>query len=138
MLAGGVMALIRFGGGIQFIVRVLTRLIRGRRGAELTIGGLVMFTDFCTANNTVAILTVGPIAREIAERYGVDPRKSASLLDTFSCLAQSLIPYGAQLLMAASLAAISPVEIIPYLYYPFVMGVFALGAIAFEKLKIEN
>ena len=129
MLAGGVMALIRYGGGIDFIVRVLTRLIRGRRGAELTIGGLVMLTDFCTANNTVAILTVGPIAREIAERYGVDPRKSASLLDTFSCLAQSLIPYGAQLLMAASLAAVSPVEIIPYLYYPFVMGVCALVAI---------
>jgi len=129
MLAGGMMALIRYGGGIDFIVRVLTRLIRGRRGAELTIGGLVMITDSCTANNTVAILTVGPIAREIAERYGVDPRKSASLLDTFSCLAQSLIPYGAQLLMAASLAAISPVEIIPYLYYPFVMGAFAVGAI---------
>ena len=140
MLAGGVMALIRYGGGIDFIVRVLTRLIRGRRGAELTIGGLVMLTDFCTANNTVAILTVGPIAREIAERYGVDPRKSASLLDTFSCLAQSLIPYGAQLLMAASLAAISPVEIIPYLYYPFVMGACALVAILFgwPKLKIEN
>ncbi len=140
MLAGGVMALIRYGGGIDFIVRVLTRLIRGRRGAELTIGGLVMLTDFCTANNTVAILTMGPIAREIAERYGVDPRKSASLLDTFSCLAQSLIPYGAQLLMAASLAAISPVEIIPYLYYPFVMGVCALVAILFgwPKLKIEN
>jgi Na+/H+ antiporter NhaC len=88
-----------------------------------------MFTDFCTANNTVAILTMGPIAREIAERYGVDPRRSASLLDTFSCLAQSMIPYGAQLLMAASLAAVSPVEIIPYLYYPFVMGACALVAI---------
>ena len=129
MLAGGVMSLIRHGGGISFIVRVLTRLIHGRRGAELTIGGLVMFTDFCTANNTVAILTMGPIAREIAERYGVDPRRSASLLDTFSCLAQSMIPYGAQLLMAASLAAVSPVEIIPYLYYPFVMGACALVAI---------
>ena len=129
MLAGGLMALIRYGGGIDFVIGALTRRVRGRRGAELTIGGLVMFADFCTANNTVAILTVGPIARDIAGRFGVDPRKSASLLDTFSCLAQAIIPYGAQLLMAASLASVSPVAIIPYLYYPFSMGVCALLAI---------
>lgn len=132
LLAGGLMALIRHGGGIDFVIQRLTRHIHGRRGAELTIGGLVAFTDVCTANNTVAILTIGPIAREIAERYDIDPRKSASLLDTFSCLAQALIPYGAQLLMAASLAALSPVEIIPYLYYPFCMGVCALLAIFFR------
>ena len=93
---------------------------------------MVAFTNVCTANNTVAILTIGPIAREIALQYGIDPRKSASLLDTFSCLAQALLPYGAQLLMAASLAALSPVEIIPYLYYPFCMGVCALLSIAFR------
>ena len=132
MLAGGLMELIRHGGGIDFVIRRLTRRIHGRRGAELTIGGLVAFTDVCTANNTVAILTVGPIAREIAQRYGIDPRKAASLLDTFSCLAQALLPYGAQLLMAASLAALSPVEIIPYLYYPFCMGVCALLSILFR------
>ena len=132
MLAGGLMSLIRYGGGIDFVIRHLTRHVHGPRGAELTIGGLVAFTDFCTANNTVAILTIGPIAREIAQRFGIDPRKSASILDTFSCLAQSLIPYGAQLLMAASLAALSPVEIIPYLYYPFTMGLFALLAILFR------
>ena len=132
LLAGGLMAIIRHGGGIDFLIQRLTRHIHGRRGAELTIGGLVAFTDVCTANNTVAILTIGPIAREIAERYDIDPRKSASLLDTFSCLAQALIPYGAQLLMAASLAALSPVEIIPYLYYPFCMGVCALLAIFFR------
>jgi Na+/H+ antiporter NhaC len=114
---------------MDFVINALMRRVRGPRGAELTIGGLVMFADFCTANNTVAILTVGPIARDIAARFGVDPRKSASLLDTFSCLAQAVIPYGAQLLMAASLAAVSPVEIIPYLYYPFTMGVCALLAI---------
>ncbi len=129
MLAGGLMALIRHGGGMDFVISALTRRVRGRRGAELTIGGLVMFADFCTANNTVAILTVGPIVRDIAGRFGVDPRKSASLLDTFSCLAQAVIPYGAQLLMAASLASVSPVAIIPYLYYPFTMGVCALLAI---------
>ena len=129
MLAGGLMAIIRHEGGIDYIIRHLTRHVHGRRGAELTIGTLVAVTDMCTANNTVAILTVGPIAHEIAERYGVDPRKSASLLDTFSCFTQAIIPYGAQLLMAASLAALSPVEIIPYLYYPFCMGLFALLAI---------
>ena len=132
LLAGGLMAIIRHGGGIDFLIQRLTSHIHGRRGAELTIGGLVAFTDVCTANNTVAILTIGPIAREIAERYDIDPRKSASLLDTFSCLAQALIPYGAQLLMAASLVALSPVEIIPYLYYPFCMGVCALLAIFFR------
>ncbi|MBR0274478.1 MAG: Na+/H+ antiporter NhaC family protein [Bacteroidaceae bacterium] len=132
MLAGGLMALIRHGGGINYIIGFLTRRISGPRAAEFTIGSLVMFTNFCTANNTVAILTVGPIAKEIADRFGVDPRKSASLLDTFSCLAQALIPYGAQLLMAASLAAINPVEIIPYLYYPFTMGLCAVLAIVFR------
>ena len=132
MLAGGLMALIREGGGIDFLIRQLTRRIHGKRGAELTIGGLVVFTDICTANNTVAILTVGPIAREIAGRYGIDPRKSASLLDTCSCFAQALIPYGAQLLMAASLASLSPVAIIPYLYYPFTMGACTLLAILFR------
>ncbi len=132
MLAGGLMALIRHNGGIDFVISLLTNRIRSTRGAELTIGGLVVFTDFCTANNTVAILTIGPIARDIALRYNVDLRKSASLLDTFSCLAQAVIPYGAQLLMAASLAAISPVEIIPYLYYPFTMGAFALLAVLFR------
>ena len=136
MLAGGLMALIRHGGGLAFIIRLLTRRVHSSRGAELTIGSLVMLTNFCTANNTVAILTVGPIAREIAERFGVDPRKSASLLDTFSCLAQAIIPYGAQLLMAASLAALSPVEIIPYLYYPLCMGLFAIAAILFRRPKL--
>lgn len=129
MLAGGMMALIGYGGGFDFLINRLTRHVHDRRGAELTIGSMAILTDICTANNTVAILTVGPIAREIAQRFGVDPRKSASLLDTFSCLAQACIPYGAQLLMAASLAAMSPVEIIPYLYYPFCMGACALLAI---------
>lgn len=132
ILAGGLMSLIRHNGGIDFIIQLLTRHIHGKRAAELTIGALVSFTDFCTANNTVSILTVGPIAREIAQRYAIDPRRSASILDTFSCLAQAIIPYGAQLLMAASLAAISPVSIIPHLYYPFIMGFCALLAIVFR------
>lgn len=129
LLAGGLMELIRWAGGIDFIISKLTAHIHGKRGAELTIGGLVAATDVCTANNTVAILTIGPIAKEIATRYEVDPRKSASLLDTFSCLAQAYLPYGAQMLMAASLSALSPLQIIPYLYYPLCMGLCALLSI---------
>ena len=129
ILAGGMLEVIRENGGLDFIVRGLTRHIRGKRGAELSIAGLVSLANLCTANNTIAIITTGEIARDITRRFGLDPRKSASILDTFSCLIQGLIPYGAQLLMAAGLAGISSISIIGYLYYPFVMGVFALGAI---------
>ena len=129
MLAGGMLEVIRENGGLDFIVRGLTRHIRGKRGAELSIAGLVSLANLCTANNTIAIITTGEIARDITRRFGLDPRKSARILDTFSCLIQGLIPYGAQLLMAAGLAGISSISIIGYLYYPFVMGAFALGAI---------
>lgn len=129
LLAGGLLELIRYNGGITFLLRMLTRRIRGKRGAELSIAALVSLTNVCTANNTIAILSVGKISNEIAERYGVDKRKSASLLDTFSCCVQGLLPYGAQMLMAAGLASVSPMEIIPYLYYPMVMGFTALLAI---------
>ena len=129
MLAGGMLEVIRENGGLDFIVKGMTRHIRGKRGAELSIAGLVSLANLCTANNTIAIITTGEIARDITRRFGLDPRKSASILDTFSCLIQGLIPYGAQLLMAAGLAGISPISIIGYLYYPFVMGAFALGAI---------
>ena len=129
MLAGGMLEVIRENGGLDFIVKGMTRHIRGKRGAELSIAGLVSLANLCTANNTIAIITTGEIARDVTRRFGLDPRKSASILDTFSCLIQGLIPYGAQLLMAAGLAGISSISIIGYLYYPFVMGVFALGAI---------
>ena len=129
MLAGGMLEVIRENGGLDFIVKGMTRHIRNKRGAELSIAGLVSLANLCTANNTIAIITTGEIARDITRRFGLDPRKSASILDTFSCLIQGLIPYGAQLLMAAGLAGISSISIIGYLYYPFVMGVFALSAI---------
>lgn len=132
LLAGGMLALIRHNGGIDWLIRVLTRRINGQRGAKLTIALLVILADLCTANNTIALITVGPVARDIADRYGVDRRMSASLLDTFSCFAQGLIPYGAQLLMAAGLAAISPFDIIGYLYYPIALGVIALLGILFR------
>ena len=132
MLAGGMLELIRVNGGLDFIVEGMTHRINGKRGAELSIAGLVSLANLCTANNTIAIITSGGIAKDITERFSLDPRKSASILDTFSCLIQGLIPYGAQLLMASGLAGISSISIAGYLYYPFVMGICALSAILFR------
>jgi Na+/H+ antiporter NhaC len=129
LLAGGMLEVIRSNGGLDFITRGLTKNIRSKRGAELSIAGLVSISNICTANNTIAIITSGTIAKDITSRFGLDPRKTASVLDTFSCLIQGFIPYGAQLLMAAGLAGISSLSIISYLYYPFVMGGCALLAI---------
>ena len=132
MMAGGMLEMIRANGGLDFIVKGLTSRIRGKRGAEFSIAALVALSNLCTANNTVAIITTGGIARDISRRFGLDPRKVASILDTFSCLVQGLIPYGAQLLMAAGLAGISSISIIGYLYYPFIMGAMAVMAILFR------
>ncbi|MBR2205792.1 MAG: Na+/H+ antiporter NhaC family protein [Prevotella sp.] len=129
MMAGGMLELIRQQGGIDFIIRLLTRHVSNKRGAELSIAVLVSLVNVCTANNTVAILTVGDISKQIGDRFGVDNRKCASILDTFSCTIQGMLPYGAQILIAAGLASLSPVSIIPYLYYPFVLGVVALLSI---------
>lgn len=129
MLAGGMLEIIRANGGLDFIVNGLTKKINGKRGAELTIAGLVSLANLCTANNTIAIITTGRIAADITKTFGLDPRKSASILDTFSCLVQGLLPYGAQLLMAAGLAGVSSISIMGYLYYPVIMGVFAVGSI---------
>ena len=129
MLAGGMLELIRVNGGLDFIVGGLTKKIDGKRGAELSIAGLVALANLCTANNTIAIITTGRIAKDITDRYGLDPRKTASILDTFSCLVQGLIPYGAQLLMAGGLAGISMISIIRHLYYPLIMGTCAIMAI---------
>lgn len=129
LLAGGLLAVIRYGGGIDWIIQRLTRRVNGRRGAELSIALLVSLVNFCTANNTVAILSVGTIARDIAHRFGVDPRRAASILDTFSCCIQGIIPYGAQLLIASGLASIPATMMMPYLYYPYLLGLAALVAI---------
>ena len=129
MLAGGMLEMIKQQGGIEFIIERMVKHIHNKRGAELCIGGLVGFVDICTANNTVAIITVGGIAKQIGDRYGVDNKKAASILDTCSCFVQGLIPYGAQLLIAAGLATINPVSIIPYLFYPFAIGIAALLSI---------
>ena len=132
LLAGGMLALIRHNGGIDYLIRALTIRIRGKRGAKFTIALLVILADMCTANNTIALVTVGPMAREIADKYGIDRRISASLLDSFSCFTQGILPYGAQLLMAAGLAKITPFEIIGYLYYPIALGAMAVLGIIFN------
>lgn len=132
MMAGGMLELIRKNGGIDYLINLLTKHVNGKRGAELTMAFLVSLVDCCTANNTVAILTVGGISKQISDRFGVDSRKAASILDTFSCCMQGLIPYGAQLLMAGGLAKLSPVSIIPYLYYPMLLGIVALLSIVFR------
>ena len=135
MMAGGMLELIREQGGIDFLIRLLTRRVNSKRGAELSIAVLVSLVDICTANNTVAILTVGGISKQIGDRYGVDNKKCASILDTFSCMVQGVIPYGAQLLIAAGLASLNPVSIVPYLYYPLVLGIVALLSILFRYPK---
>ena len=135
MMAGGLLELISEMGGIDYLIGRLTSRVHTKRGAELSIAALVSLVNLCTANNTVAILTVGGISHQIGDRFGVDNRKAASILDTFSCMVQGLIPYGVQMLLAAGLAHLSPIQIIPYLYYPMAIGMVALAAILFRYPK---
>ena len=135
MMAGGMLEIIRENGGIDYIIKKLTSHVGSKRGAELSIAALVSMVNICTANNTVAILTVGNIAKKIGDKFGVDNRKAASILDTFSCTVQGLIPYGVQMLLAAGLANLSPMDILPYLYYPMAIGVAALLAILLRYPK---
>ena len=135
MMAGGMLEVIRVNGGIDFIIEKLSVRIRGKRGAEFSIAALVSLVNLCTANNTVAILTVGNIAKQISGKFGIDPRKAASILDTFSCTVQGIIPYGVQLLLASGLAHVQSVDIIPYLYYPFAIGIAATLSILLRYPK---
>lgn len=130
-----IVSLVKEYGGIHFILQWIHRMIKGEKGAELGIAGLALLVDACTANNTVAIVMAGPIAKEICEEYGVSPRRSASLLDIFTSVGQGLIPYGAQLLTAATLTALTPFDILPYLYYPILMAVSAVLFILFRSRK---
>lgn len=135
LMAGGMLELIRFNGGVNYILHRLTQHVKNKRGAELSIAALVSLANFCTANNTIAIITVGPLANNIAEQFKVDKRKSASVLDIFSCVVQGIIPYGAQMLIAAELTQLSPISIIGYLYYPITLGIIALLSILFRYPK---
>ena len=134
LLAGGMLEMIRFNGGIDWIIAKLTAHIQSRRGAEGSIAALVSFANLCTANNTIALVMAGPIAKDIADRYKIDPRRSASLLDIFSCFIQGIIPYGAQLLMASGLGGVSPIEIMEYLYYPYLLGIGSVLSIGCSTL----
>lgn len=138
MMAGGMLEVIRANGGIKFLINKILKYVNSRRTAELSIAALVSVVDVCTANNTVAIITVAGIAKDISHRFNLDPRRVASILDTFSCIMQGVIPYGAQLLMGAALASINPIDIIPYLYYPYALLLFALGNILFYRQKAKK
>lgn len=135
MMAGGMLGMIKRNGGIDYIIQKLTAHVNTRRGAELSIATLVSLVNICTANNTIAILTVGGISQQIGNRFGVDNRKAASILDTFSCCIQGILPYGVQILLAAGLSGQSPIDILPYLYYPFAIGIAALVAILIRYPK---
>lgn len=133
LLAGGMLELIRYNGGMTFIINGLTRRIRSARAASLSIAAMVCLINLCTANNTIAIITAGPLAKDISDRFKLNPSRTASILDTFSCLIQGVIPYGAQMLMASGLAGVSAAAIIGHLYYPLALGVFALAAILIRR-----
>jgi Na+/H+ antiporter NhaC len=135
MMAGGIFALITYKGVMDRLVQLITSKVRTRKGAELSICATVAISNIITANNTVAILSIGDIAKNIARRFDIDPRRTASLLDITSCTIQGLIPYGAQLLMASGIAGISALSIVPYLYYPMLIGVTVLATILLPKLR---
>lgn len=135
MLAGGMLELIRANGGLRLIMNLMQRGIRGRRGAQLSVAAIVALANVCTANNTVAIITVSGIARDISARFGIDPRRTASILDTVSCCVQGLLPYGVQMLLAANLAGCTPLDILPYLYYPVLTGLCVIVSILTDKRR---
>ena len=132
LLAGGMLGIIRYNGGLDFIMRSVVKRAHGRRGAELSIGLLTALANLCTANNTIAIITVGGIVNDISDKFDIPKRRAASLMDIFSCFVQGIIPYGAQLLMAAGLTGLATTQIIPYLYYPFAVGICVLFSIFFN------
>ena len=133
MLAGGLLEIVRINGGIDYLIRIVTLRMRSKRAAELAIATLTALANICTANNTIAILTVGDISRDISKKFGIQPRRTASLMDTTSCFIQGIIPYGAQLLIASGLAKVSPLEIIPHLYYPMLIGAIIIGSIVIKR-----
>lgn len=135
MLAGGLLEIVRINGGIDYLIRLVTQRMRTRRAAEFSIAALTALANICTANNTIAILTVGDISRDISKRFGISPKRAASLMDTTSCFVQGVIPYGAQLLMASGLAQISPIAIIPNLYYPMLIGATIIVSIVVKSKK---
>lgn len=138
IVIGGTLALIKHNGGIDFLLNSIKSRIKTKKGAEFGIAALVSVVDLCTANNTIAIVMAGPLAKDIAEEFNIAPKRTASLLDIFSSCWQGMIPYGAQILSAAGLAAVSPMELLPFIFYPMLMGLCGLLAIAFEFPKFKE
>ena len=133
ILVAGIVGIVRFNGGVDFLIRLISKRIRTQRGAELGIAGLISVMDMATANNTIAIVMTGPIAKEISDEFGVEPKRTASILDIFASVWQGVLPYGAQLLSAAKLTGLTPFAILPYLFYPILMGISGLISILFRK-----
>ncbi len=138
MLAGGLLEIVKINGGLEFLIRAVTYKVRSQRAAEFSIALITALSNFCTANNTIAILSTGDIVRDISRTFDIAPRRSASIMDTTSCFVQGIIPYGAQLLMAAGLASVSPVAIIPHLYYPMLIGIMVILSIIFRIPRCKN
>ena len=138
MLAGGLLEIVRINGGIDYLIRIVTLRMRTKRAAEFAITALTALANICTANNTIAILTVADISRDISKKFGIQPRRAASLMDTTSCFVQGVIPYGAQLLIASGLAKVSPLEIIPSLYYPMCIGVMIVVSILVKRKVVKQ
>ncbi|MDA7026536.1 Na+/H+ antiporter NhaC family protein [Bacillus sp. CLL-7-23] len=132
LLIGGMAEMMKRNGGIAFLLQFISRRVHSKKGAEAGIAGLVSVVNLATANNTIAIITAGPLAKDLSDQYEIDPRKSASILDIFSCVIQGLIPYGAQMLSAAQIAKISPISILPYSFYPILIGICGICAIVFR------
>lgn len=137
IIVSGTVALIHENGGIEFIIQSIKKIIKTKKGAQIGIALLASITDLATANNTVAIVVSGPIAKEISDDYSISPKRTASLLDIFTSTCQGLIPYGAQLLIASNMSGITPIDIMPYLFYPIFMGISAVAYILFKKEKIQ-
>ena len=135
LLAGGMLSIIRHNGGIDYLLKALTKKSNGRRGGEMSSSLMVFLVNLCTANNTVALITVGPIAKDISQRYGISPRRSASILDTVSCFTQGILPYGMQTLMAVSLTVLTPIDVFTHLYYPMLIGLAVFLSILFKRNK---
>ena len=138
LLAGGMLGIIRYNGGLDYIMKGVVGHVRSRRGAEFSIGALTVLANLCTANNTIAIITVGGIVNDISQKFKIPAKRAASLMDIFSCFVQGIIPYGAQLLMAAGLTGLAATQIIPYLYYPFAAGICVILSILVFRPSVRH
>ena len=137
LLAGGMLAIIKHNGGVNYLIKAMSLKVSGKRGGEFCIAFMTVIVNMCTANNTVALITVGPIAKDISDKYGISPKRSASILDTMSCFTQGLLPYGIQTLMAVQLTSniLTPIDVVSHLYYPMLIGLAVMISIIIGSKK---